>query len=203
MSHTDATARDLFFKALRAQTAPQHEALENTMLSKAIVSDALQEATYVHYLKTMYLHLQPFESSCFTSLGGIFSDLSERSRTATLESDLRHFGIAPESLLSNSDFNFEIPGSVAEAVGAMYVMEGSTLGGRVILKNVQARLGDMTSGNLYFQGYGADTGKKWKLFLDELWAYASKNDQEAIYKGACKTFSDLHGLFNKQDAYAF
>jgi heme oxygenase len=199
---TAATARDLFFSELRTQTAPQHEALENTSLSRAIVSDALQEAQYVHYLKTMYLFAKPFESSCFSLLGGVFSNLGERSRTAALESDLRHFGIDPASLLRTGDFNFETPVSVEEAAGAMYVMEGSTLGGRVILKNLQNKLGDMPSGTSYFQGYGADTGKKWKLFLDELWSYAANCNQQAIYAGAVKTFSNLHGLFSKQDAHA-
>ncbi len=54
-------------------------------------------------------------------------------------------------------------------LGALYVLEGSTLGGRVLARQVEMVL-KLTSGqgNAYFQGHGAATGALWKEVTVEI-----------------------------------
>lgn len=75
-------------------------------------------------------------------------------------------------------------------MGIMYVVEGSTLGGRFILKNVQENLGyNEEKGASYFSGYGNKTGSFWKKYLNSLTEFESKtNSQEEIIEGADYAF---------------
>ncbi|OYX29876.1 MAG: hypothetical protein B7Y99_12525 [Caulobacterales bacterium 32-69-10] len=54
-----------------------------------------------------------------------------------------------------------------EALGFLYVVEGSTLGGRMILREVAARAGE-TAGLAFMDPYGARTGEAWRAFLGVL-----------------------------------
>ena len=51
----------------------------------------------------------------------------------------------------------------AAFLGAMYVMEGSTLGGRFLARHVETVLGLAPGrGDAYFQGHGEATGALWR-----------------------------------------
>jgi len=53
----------------------------------------------------------------------------------------------------------------AHALGALYVLEGSTLGGQVILRDVERRLGRQISrATRFFNGRGPATGPAWQGF---------------------------------------
>lgn len=59
---------------------------------------------------------------------------------------------------------FPAPGSRAEALGMLYVLEGSTLGGRFIAGALAAR--GVTDPDLAFlDPYGSETGARWRAFL--------------------------------------
>lgn len=57
--------------------------------------------------------------------------------------------------------------SRGEALGALYVLEGSSLGGRMILRAVAAR-GAETGDLAFLDPYGARTGERWREFLQDL-----------------------------------
>lgn len=62
---------------------------------------------------------------------------------------------------------FPLPANRCEALGLCYVVEGSTLGGKVILRELAARgvCGEDLSA---FDPYGAETGRRWRDFLSVL-----------------------------------
>jgi heme oxygenase len=73
---------------------------------------------------------------------------------------------------------------VAQALGVLYVLEGSTLGGRVIRRHLAANGGDM-AGLGFLDPYGAATGDRWRSFLDVLDAEA---DVDSLVAGAVAGF---------------
>jgi heme oxygenase len=77
----------------------------------------------------------------------------------------------------------------AEALGALYVLEGSSLGGRVILKELKRR--DVSLAGLGFlDPYGADTSRRWQSFLAILEREITSCEQKAdAVKGALDTFA--------------
>ena len=90
------------------------------------------------------------------------------------------------------------PHSEAEFMGALYVVEGSTLGGVQIaraLAPLVARKGG--GGRSFFLGYGDRHGAMWRAFLERLQDCAGSEEKEAaIVLGATRTFLDFEIWMN-------
>ncbi|WP_054903188.1 biliverdin-producing heme oxygenase [Pseudomonas sp. NBRC 111131] len=78
----------------------------------------------------------------------------------------------------------------ASALGVMYVLEGSTLGGQVLKRAMAERLGlGPGNGTGFFDVYGALTGHYWRSFLDRLGrAPSAAASQAATVQAAIATF---------------
>lgn len=102
-----------------------------------------------------------------------------RATSPVLPSDLRR-GIAADALRLREDLGdigvpviredahleFHDP---AAAIGAVYVLEGARLGGKVLARQAEARLGlSAESGAAYLNGEGRDSGRRWRRFLAAL-----------------------------------
>ena len=86
----------------------------------------------------------------------------------------------------------------ASALGCMYVIEGATLGGKIILKHIADRLElDEHSGAAFFHGFGTTTGSQWKAFLEIFSGYIVSNGaQEAAIHAASCLFSSIDDYFS-------
>jgi heme oxygenase len=83
------------------------------------------------------------------------------------------------------------------ALGVFYVIEGSSLGGRFILKNIvnNPQLSN-DQGVSYFKGYGDKTGSYWKNFLNVLAEYEQNNNcANSIIEGAVYAFDSIYNHF--------
>lgn len=181
-----------FLQKLRTVTAQSHTALEELPISKSIIKPDVSNQEYINYLTLMYNVIKDTEENIYPIIEHIFEDLGERKKSQHLENDIKVLGAKlPESNtpLTNTGFN-ATPGF---AVGIMYVIEGSTLGGRVIYKNINNNLGHTEeSGASYFAGYGNTTGSHWKKFLEKFTAYTINNNCEAeVMAGADYAFNAI------------
>jgi heme oxygenase (biliverdin-IX-beta and delta-forming) len=79
-------------------------------------------------------------------------------------------------------------GTTAEALGVFYVLEGSTLGGKTILKALRSR-GVSTGGLHFLDPYGKETGSRWRAFLSVLEREIGPNQINACVHGAMKGFA--------------
>lgn len=78
------------------------------------------------------------------------------------------------------------------AFGALYVLEGSTLGGLIIKKMISEKLGS-EEGMSFFEGYGKKTAERWKVFTHILNQIdTDHNTADIVVKTAASTFM----LFN-------
>ena len=94
------------------------------------------------------------------------------------------------------------PTSPAAALGCLYVAEGATLGGRLVARHVEHRLGfGPGSGASFFHGYGLDAGPRWRTFCSAL-AAASRSGvaERAILAGAIDTFVAYDRWLTDDDA---
>ena len=82
-------------------------------------------------------------------------DYQSRIKILALENDLKDLAKPP--FISNIEF--PTPKNVAELVGMIYVLEGSTMGGQFLSRKI---------GNKYpmrfFSGYGDNTAQKWQFY---------------------------------------
>ncbi|RZK54693.1 MAG: heme oxygenase, partial [Hymenobacter sp.] len=84
-----------------------------------------------------------------------------------------------------------------QLLGAMYVLEGSTLGGQVIARQLaKANIPQ----RLYFSGYGERTGTMWKAFCQLLTQAATPENEADIVQSARLTFQQLDAWLNQPPA---
>lgn len=86
--------------------------------------------------------------------------------------------------------SFPEPADRSEALGALYVVEGSTLGGRIILRQLQAR--GITDAELSFlDPYGRSAGVMWRSLLAVLEREGARTPAslESMCRGARRGFS--------------
>lgn len=184
------TEQDLFFKRLREETAESHQKLEHNPLSKAILTPSVSVQDYQTYLAALFGVTIACEDQVFPAISHIITDLAERYKSSLIIDDLLATGFTEAEIDALPVYRFEFS-SVAEALGIMYVLEGSTLGGRILYKHIHEVLG-LTSENgaSYFWGYGTQTGNLWKSFISSLTQFVDEHDErDGVIGSAKKTFT--------------
>ena len=108
-----------------------------------------------------------------------------------LESDLVALGWDHASVVRLPQCeSLRAPANAAEFMGALYVVEGSTLGGVQLARALKAA--HSGEGRSFFLGYGDQHGAMWRSFLKKLEDCASSEaDDDAVIEGAIRTFADF------------
>lgn len=191
---TDESATISFLNNLRNKTSESHKELEELPISKSIVNPKITVEEYALYLSLMHDVVRDMEEEIYPLLSDHIPDLSERKKAQWILADLKHVGIEKKQHLSPFTNTNGAEQSVPFAMGIMYVVEGSTLGGRFILKNIQESLGfDENNGASYFAGYANKTGSYWKKFVSSLTDFEAENNaEEEIIAGADYAFRVIH-----------
>jgi len=174
-------------------TRPAHDRLEG---ASGLLDETLDRDAYQAVLERFYGFWRGWQPHVATMLQD--RALSEpRRRLHMLAADLLVMGASARALGQLPVCPVPALRDAAGALGSLYVMEGSTLGGSVIRRHVERRLGfDGRSGCAYFAGYGADTGMMWRSFLARL-DLAPAGDAERIAHGATATFERLAGWLSR------
>lgn len=80
----------------------------------------------------------------------------------------------------------------AEIWGSIYVMEGSTLGGKIITRRLAEESWLPDQGISYFDPHGDRTGPLWRETRDRLAALTGSARENAVIEGARMTFQRLY-----------
>lgn len=181
---------------LKSATAELHARTERLLPSLAGLAT---RAGYIHCLVVLRGFHASWEAATWSTAGVDEAGLDQRAREKLplLERDLQFFGVGEEQ----RGVSAPRPAidSCAAALGALYVLEGATLGGQVIERHA-ARLVGVTAcaGGSYFHGYGARTGDMWRAFGETLSAWVDRNGQsESIVRGAVDCFRSLESWAGK------
>jgi heme oxygenase len=123
-----------------------------------------------------------------------------RRRTGLLRLDLAALGLSQRQIdaLAGCDVAASLCRTRAAALGSLYVMEGSTLGGRHIARHLATAPWLPAGGLHYFEPYGAHTGARWQETLSHL--EAAGLPCRALADGARDTFELLHDWLTDQPA---
>jgi len=172
MAAFSSVAPSSILSRLRLETRGEHEAVEQVL---DLMGASLTPEGYRHRLAQFHGFYAPLEKALLARGEGKASQAGEwalspatrsalvarLNKTALLRQDLQHLGARTEALPLCRD----LPplGTQPEILGCLYVMEGATLGGRMITQHIRAALGiTPTTGGSFFEGYGDDTGKMWQ-----------------------------------------
>ncbi len=200
--HVVVHSSDLLAR-LRATTAPHHRRTEAVI---PILAPTLDLVGYADVLQRMHDVVAPLETALDRVLAAsplAFDDEATawpaRRKAPLLARDLVALaarGIVPTA--SPAPLDAAWPDDVPSAVGALYVVEGATLGGQVVLRQVAPRLGlAPEAGCAFYAAYGARTGAMWKAFGAAVgrWEAAHAAEGPAVVAAACRTFERLASRF--------
>ncbi|MER2264981.1 biliverdin-producing heme oxygenase [Methylobacterium oxalidis] len=173
---------------LRAETAAAHEALERDLDWEARV------ATLSGY-RDLLARLRGFHAAYEPAIAAALGDepfLAERRRLPALDADLGALGLDAAALgLLPAAAAPRLDGPAA-ALGALYVLEGSTLGGQVIGRRIETLHGAEAEGACaYYRGRGERTGALWAAFRARLEAAPGGQEAEATSRAATATFDAM------------
>lgn len=182
---------------LRERTRPAHVALEAQPLLKRLVSSQLTEAEYGQLLQSMLAFYQSLESELVPATAELLArypdpDYRYLPRAPLLADDCKALGCAAPGLIQPAVAP-HLNGNGAYLLGVLYVIEGSTQGGRFIARHLADTLDmDERSGASFFSIHKGDNS--WMAFrrwVGKDLAYDHQDDIESIIAGADMTFSAL------------
>ena len=184
---------------LRQATRTEHEATEAVM---PLIRAGLTRGIYIRVLCALFPIVAGWESWAVKAAPADVQPMLERRRRLPfLTADLAAFGMTtptehgwvswPQVIFGSDDgaCHGDAGHYVASLLGGVYVMEGSTLGGRLLARHVEEQLAlEPGLGDAYFQGHGEQTGEMGREVRQRIEAVPDQLEDEVI-SAACRTFA--------------
>lgn len=171
---------------IRVATRALHDRVEQVPLMARLLAPDLRADEYRAVLLRMWGFYEPLEARFVSPVPHAFTP-----RTPRLEADLGVVGV-PDALPPRCTHLPDVS-TEARAWGCLYVLEGATLGGRVLLKHLSRSLGvTPDQGGSFFAGAGP-AGASWKAFLTGLAAFEARTaEAQPTVEAAVDTFDTLY-----------
>ncbi|WP_165774622.1 biliverdin-producing heme oxygenase [Candidatus Viridilinea mediisalina] len=183
----------MLLKQLKEMTRHDHEQIG---LVVDIPSRVASLDSYRMLLARFYGFYAPLEETLahVADLTAVVDDLEARYKLALLARDLLALGLSHDELIKLPRCQALPPlPNVAAALGCLYVTEGSTLGGQILVRQLQGALQlGPEHGLAFFYAYGPTTGSMWRRFGAQLEAYATTPEREAeVVAGTKATYRTM------------
>jgi len=173
---------------LRAQTATCHREVEAVVDITGRVHTRADYAALLGGFAALHTSLEAQLSAPFWDQGwtGAGVNIAAHCRAGLLLADLNALGEPPAAPFESPPFP-----SFGHALGCLYVLEGSALGGRIVAGMVRAAIGEVPTAFLAGQG----RAHLWPAVRSALRRFdAQGGDGDAVVAGAVSTF----GVFARQ-----
>jgi heme oxygenase (biliverdin-IX-beta and delta-forming) len=189
MARLLAEDRGMDLQQLRRETLLDHNAVEQSV---PLMYDELDRDTYVSCLLKLHGIIAAWEERAAPNAPAWIQELlAARRRGHLLMLDLTWFGVDPSGEARPTLPEIK---DTASLLGAMYVMEGSTLGGQLIARHVERVLGlTAGQGNAYFRGHDERTGQLWKEVCDALRTKVPDSETDTVIAAAKAMFGVFGG----------
>lgn len=176
-----------FTERLKFSTQSVHRETEGIMIKRLKQIASVQD--YIEVLGILYGFWRPVDIAIRRYISNsLLDDIEERGNVHYITADLDALGYKNEIRLAT-----EVPliNSFARALGALYVMEGSTLGGqhiaRMLRLNETLRHYDAFR---FFEGYRDRTESMWRKFQQSLNnSFPEYEEESEGVEAATETFS--------------
>lgn len=175
---------------IKEATKVPHQEVEKKVVSR--IKAIRSEADYADLLKHFYVYFNAVEQAVAPYVtAAVLPDLAERRNAAYIKADIEALGSTIDDLPFATAPEIS---NTAQAIGALYVLEGSIMGGPYIVQMLQK--GGLNKGFSFFSGYGEGSGQKWAAFTQVLNNVAKNEEEEAqVLQSAHETFARFGDVF--------
>ena len=157
--------KSILFQRLKTETQTQHDALESASHAGSIMAHTLTLDQYVDLVVKnhfCYQQLEPQLEALFPQESGHPLAAFASRRADDLAEDLNLLSV-PSRQFAWTYLPPEL--DLASLIGALYVLEGSRLGGKVIVRALQKNLHLASISRFhFFEQTGIETGPRWLAF---------------------------------------
>jgi len=181
---TLTTSPESLLAQLRAATSALHGQLDAAL---GLQDERITRESYAAFLRGSLAALAPLEVQLRPWLPA-----DEPPRCDLLRSDLLALGVAADVPALPDVPPIDSPGA---AWGARYVIEGSALGGVVLARAFDARLGLRGEAVRYLTLHGAGLAQRWRSFLIDLEEFG-KTATAVVRSDACETAKAVFNLYS-------
>lgn len=181
---------DAFLVRLRRETRGYHDRVERAVNLQQRLST---RSNYVRLLERFYGYYRPLESLMLSEAVRLLGiDIDQRLKAPLLHRDLTALGHSEATIEAVPRCErLPVLSDTGSRWGCLYVLEGATLGGRIVRRRVRERLGLSEScGCAFFSSYGESVGSRWAEFCSALTAYVEAQPEVAdrVIAAAIDTF---------------
>jgi len=179
---------------LKSETASEHERMHQLMAEGAPFAS---RERYARFVAAQYLFQRDIEHLfAAPPVQAAVPDISVRGRAEASLADLADLGTpAPVEDIATADV------AMPEALGWIYVSEGSTLGAAFLLKEAGEKLGlDASFGARNLAAYPEGRMRVWKRFVEALDAEALQAVQQPVLAGARAAYRRFGELLEREFA---
>lgn len=178
---------------IKEATKEAHLQLEKQVIQK--MKSISSNADYADFLKYFYTYFSQVENAIAPYITPeLLPDYKDRRHAAAIKNDIEALG---SHVNATSVLNLPEISNPLQAFGALYVMEGSIMGGAIIVKMLEK--GGITDGISFFSGYGEHTHEKWGVFVKTMNNLAKNETEELIAANAAnETFSCFAEVFEQE-----
>ena len=186
----------MFTDTIKEATSQIHQQTEKVLVGKMKSMRSKQD--YIDLLNLFYGYFGGLEKYIERYVNASnLADYEDRRKTSTIADDILALGGTIPALAT--DHQLPEINNHLKAFGALYVIEGSTLGGQIISKMVQQYLPiEDGKGLLFFKSYGAQTQQMWASFKEILNnIVTTSHDEKVITEAANQTFARFKTWLDK------
>lgn len=174
---------------LKEETKSAHQNVEKVLIQELKALSSKQD--YANLLNRLYHFYVSVEKQLHDIIDtNTIPDIEKRKHVHRIVQDIKSIDYSIQNQ-GNFQAPLNIP-SLSHALGTLYVIEGSTLGGQIISKMLQKQLNLKDDSAIsYFKSYGDKTALMWqdfKIYISALEEHINENDMIA---GAKNTFKSL------------
>jgi heme oxygenase len=179
---------------LKSATKDHHDELEELMFVHEIMNKTLTLDQYKTLLATNYIVHSAIESKLHHALDTEIRetlDIENRDKLAALEQDLEEVNMDKEDLDAIKFDYLPKDHNNATSLGAMYVLEGATLGGNVIQKKLRANPAFENLGLNYYTVYAQNLMPNWLTFVKVLNTSVPETEYSQAQESAVDMFQHI------------
>lgn len=194
---------ETLMERLRRETSDLHAHAESRTLQRAIAKGQVERSRFIAYLGQLYAVHSALEdalgeaSDAHPAIGAVATP--DRMRLPDLAFDLEFYAVDPDALVAGDAANRFVSliestktSEPAALLGALYVLEGSTNGGRFLAQVLRKSWNLDGAGVAYLDPYGDRQPEHWASFKRRMnRATFDPECEKAIVDMARKTFEAI------------
>lgn len=175
---------------IKEATKIGHQETEKKVILR--IKNINNNADYVELLKCFYAYFNSVEKAISPYINSVLPDYNERRNSSYIKADIEELGGSIDKLPEAA--TAEIKDAI-QAMGALYVLEGSIMGGPYIVQMLQKK--GIEKGFSFFSGYGSESGLKWASFTGALNILPqTESDHTKAIEAAIETFKRFGDVFD-------